>query len=467
MNTAIQYLVPIVRPEPYEYHDPSKWGTFSILREHNKLKAAQQLSYRLSELPSVIEECASSDFNYWISQASFTEFNRRKANLHSVGLAFVDLDYYTKPELEDLEPEAVLHDHVFPLLEKHKIPFPSLVVDSGCGIQIKWFTERLPARALPRWDRLQTELVKILEPLGGDKHAKDASRVLRLVGSINQKNKRPVRVIWTDTDKAALPIRYEFNTLCDAVLPFTQEQLEVKRTARQRYKAAKGTKFKAKQSSGADVIKMLKHPFARTKENLNWQRLHDLKKLIELRGSIADGMREPLAFYLCNFYALRYAQSGLSDMNIWHEFYQLCRQAAPHWEHSHARNKTSNVFQLMKRTAGGETQTWKGREVPLLYVPYNETIIDLFGITSEEQRHLTTIIDDTEKQRRDTERHRVKGNHATKADDNKRRSDSAEERMKQVLKLTSQGFKQEQIAEFMGTSVNAVKSLKRRAKATR
>lgn len=467
MTTALDIFqyVPHLRPEPEEYIDPSRWGHFSVLRKSKQGQRAEQRSYPLYKLHEVIAECADPKSDYWISQAVFSKHNRRKANLKSVGVSFVDLDYYKIGDLWQLDGEKVLFDYVFPELQRRKIPLPSLVMDSGCGLQLKWFTEALPAKALPRWDRLQTELCAALEHIGGDKHSKDASRVLRLQGTVNQKTGQPVRVLWSDVGKDCLPHRYTFDDLCNAVLPFTRERLAELRELREQ--RAQGTRFAAKQSGKADVLKMLASGRARTLENLNWHRLQDLKKLIELRGGdVGDGLREPLAFYMCNFYALRYAQSGLADMLVWHEFYQLCKLAAPHWGRAYATGKVSNVFGLMKKQAEGEMKEWQGREVPMLYVPRNQTMIDLFGITTDEQRELATIIDSREKQRRNTDQHteaRRKQGVQARSEYNQERQDIAAERMQRVLMLTSQGFKQGDIAQMMGITINAVKSLKKRA----
>ncbi|MFT5716319.1 MAG: hypothetical protein ACI9T7_000494 [Oleiphilaceae bacterium] len=467
----LQQYVPSVRPEPVEYLDPGmSWGSFSILKKSRKSNSTTQASYKLSELDEVIKSLNSAnyaEYDIWISQASFNRFNRRKANLHSIAVSFVDLDYYNVPHLANLDSEKVLLEHVFPLLLFKKIPLPSYVIDSGKGLQIKWITEQLPARALPRWDRLQTELCNVLKDLGADSNAKDASRVLRLQNTINQKTGNVVKVIWSDTDKNCLPVRFEFGMLCDRVLPYTQERLaELRKQAQDNKRLFKSVT----QSSSADIINMLRHPGAHTLENLNWNRLHDLKKLISLRSDdMGDGLREPTAFYLCNFYALRYAQSGLSDSLIWHEFYQLCKTAAPHWDNKKSQAKVSNVYDLMKKQAAGSMKIWNGKDVPMLYVPSNETMINMFSITDNEQGQLKTIIDRTEKQRRNTEyqsnkRHKSGTQERTEyANSVKSESDK---RMQEVITKTSQGFKQAEIAVQMGISLNAVKSLKKRAKSS-
>ena len=52
----------------------------------------------------------------------------------------------------------------------------------------------------------------------------------------------------------------------------------------------------------------------------------------------------------------------------------------------------------------GETVKWQGREVRKGYNYTNKTLIDILGITQEEQIHMKTIIGTTEKYRRKKEK---------------------------------------------------------------
>ncbi len=207
--------------ETGNYLDAQKWGWFTTLhRERGKSKAHQK-AYPLRDLPQVLTLVGQDrrDVDWWISQAVFTKPNRRKVNLAHVGVAFVDLDYYRFPGLACL-PESEILDRVGLHCEQTGIPLPSLIIDSGKGLQIKWFHEPLPRQALPRWDALQKGLVKSFEPLGADANARDISRVLRIVRTTNQKTGRQARVIWVNTDYDILdPKQYTFNGLVEQVLP--------------------------------------------------------------------------------------------------------------------------------------------------------------------------------------------------------------------------------------------------------
>lgn len=106
---------------------------------------------------------------------------RRVDLLSSLRACYIDLDGYT-----DL---GALLD-ALPALD---IPQPSLVVESGRGLHLYWPIEAVPATALPMWQALQDELVRKLANLGADPSARDCTRVLRIVGSVNGKNAAEVR----------------------------------------------------------------------------------------------------------------------------------------------------------------------------------------------------------------------------------------------------------------------------------
>ena len=454
-------LKPSREKKEYEHYlNDQRWGTFSTLKRYKNGSYAHQDSYRLNELPSVIDQLQELfDHDIWISQAAFTQFNRRKSNVASIGVCWVDLDYYRLPKWAAMSPLDFLYEVIFPFLRRHKIPFPSLVLDSGQGMYLKWLIENLPARALPRWDRLQTELCMLLAELGGDAHAKDASRVLRLENTFNQKTGNQVKVLWKNIDENLDVTCYSFNELCNAVLPFTQDELRKKREEYAN-RGLKGTKFAGKQATAREIVTLLSGR-NRSLGTLNWNRLKDLQLLIVLRGGdIGEGLREPLAMYLCNFYALKQVMSGIPEMDIWLEFMQLCKEAAPHWDHNKARAKTNNIFQLFKRARAGETVEFAGRQYPVLYTPKNQTLIDLFQITPEEEKQLTTIISENEYKRRDKvrdeARRRARGE-VTRFEYTEQRKAQSNVKAEQARVYASQGKTQKWIAQVLSINERTVR----------
>lgn len=101
-------------------------------------------------------------------------------------------------------------------LKYAQLPPPSAVVFSGRGLHLYWFIEPVPGKALPVWQRCQDALIAALLHLGADAAAKDCTRVLRLVGSVNSKTGTIVRGLVFN------PEPYGFRHLCDEILGYRQ-----------------------------------------------------------------------------------------------------------------------------------------------------------------------------------------------------------------------------------------------------
>ena len=109
-----------------------------------------------------------------------------------------------------------------------------------------------------------------------------------------------------------------------------------------------------------------------------------------------------------------------------------------------------------------------------MYTPRNQFLIDLFGITDTEQRHLKTIIGRQEKGRRETirkskpEYKEAERKREKKRSELKRRAagakpreeylQTADEKRKQAMKLSDQGKSQREIAVILGVSRGAVQN---------
>jgi len=149
----------------------------------------KQDSYRLSQMPVVLSMLDHSR-DTWLSQAEFIKPNRRVVNLARIGLLFADLDTYREPWAQGRSPEQLAAAVMFRCYDEG-VPPPSILVFSGRGVQAKWLLDgTLPRQALPRWNACQRYLIDRLAGLGADPAAKDASRVLRLVNTVEQQERR-------------------------------------------------------------------------------------------------------------------------------------------------------------------------------------------------------------------------------------------------------------------------------------
>jgi hypothetical protein len=380
--------------EAQRYHSTDRYGYFSIFYFTGKLNAAgyrnhRQESYLLRDMPAVLSSLSGTEDTY-LSQSEFKKPNRRTANFLRSGLSHVDLDYYNIQDVAFRSPEQIL-DRVFALLSAANVPLPNLALDSGRGLQLKWiYNSPIPDRALKRWQLVQEHLVKLLLPLGADMNAKDASRILRLAGTFNSKSRTMVRSIYESPDF------YAFDDLANAVLPFTRNELaDLKR---QRAEAKQ-----RKIELVADNPEIALTPSGLKKKglgSLNWQRFLDLRQLCEQREGIEEGQRMYMLMYQVNFLML----SGASNpQQIWNEIVAVSRTIDPSWAPDYS--DLSTVLEKAKAHFRGERVEFAGREWTPLYTPRNQTLIDLFGIESDEEQKLHTIISTGELKRRDRERH--------------------------------------------------------------
>lgn len=431
-KAATPYQVPLFSPadEAGFYHRPDSGGYFSLLTSLEGGRKVQH-SYPTLKMPVVLS-LIDANRDTWISQAEFWSSLRRVVNVKSIGLAFLDIDFYR----EDVEwgrgrtPERAAEDFVG-LCDDFGIPRPSLIIYSGRGLQVKWFfVTALPRMAMPRWNAVEKVLVEKFAFCGADPLARDSARVLRLVQTVNTKSKQVCRPIWVNTDENNQPVRYDFEYFAECVLPIPRS------VVRQHVEIARQT------------AKMPRSGVSRglTIETLNWNRVEDLRTIVRLRSGMPEGLRMQMLFYTLNFLALSHQ---VTPTTFYYEAAAIAREIDPTWTMRSAELKT--VYAKMKDYLAGKTVEFNGRTYPALYTPTNDTLINVFGITSEEQKELKTIIDDTEQYRRKVEGRRAEGM-MSRFD----YVDRAEQRSVQAMLLRGKGLSMRQIAKEMKVSVGSV-----------
>jgi ElaB/YqjD/DUF883 family membrane-anchored ribosome-binding protein len=370
------------------YHDTARQGFFSLLIATGENNDKKQDSYRLSLMPTVLSHLDHSR-DTWLSQAEFIKPNRRVVNLARIGLLFADLDTYREPWAAGRSPDE-LAAAVLYRCQEEGIPAPSLLVYSGRGLQAKWLLDgTLPRAALPRWNACQRHLIDRLAGLGADPAAKDASRVLRLVNTVNSKSGEVCRVVHVQHGADGEPLRYGFEYLAETLLPVARWDIEADRKARADRRQLKllpgGKTGNLRGFSG---------------RQLAWDRLEDLRRLAEIRGGVNDGQRMTHLFWRLNFLLL----SGATHSGqMYHEAAALARELDPAWSYRSAELMT--LYSKAKAHEAGEKIEFNGKQLSPLYTPKNDTLISLFGITDDEQRQLRTLVSQDVAKERDKERH--------------------------------------------------------------
>lgn len=434
--------------EASNYHAPHDLGQFSLLTRGSD-GSREQRSYPLWAFAPIVElVVADKSVDTFISQGEFWR-GRRVVNLRQISVVWVDVDTY-RAGLAHLSPEQQAA-HVLRYCHGEGIPEPSLIISSGRGLYVKWvLTKPIPRAALPRWNRVQAELVAALSPLGADPAAKDASRVLRLVDTTNSKADKPVRVLHAPSSNGKNLNTYGFDALAAAVLPVAREIIadRKKRSHRQLSLVPNAT----------EAPQQLVHRWS--DKQLNWDRLEDLRKLVALRGGrVPEGQRMQMIFLQMNYLAL---SKPTSDGQLWNEAQSLAAEIAPGF--GMRRSDLSTVLRKAKAHANGEKVEYGGKLRSPLYTHKNATLIDLLDVTDTEQRQLRTIISPElaleRRHTRDTKRKTAERRAAGALDRATYLQASTNELLRaRVSLLASQGLSQRKIAAEVGVSQQRVGKL--------
>jgi hypothetical protein len=351
---------------------------------------------------------------------------RRVAYLLSMGALYADLDYYRVPDLSTLDARRVL-DLALSALGAASMPDPTLAISSGRGLYLLWLHSAIPRAALPRWTACQHELYEVLRPLGADRAALDAARVLRVVGTRHGGTGTAVEAI---TPAGA---ETNFENLAGRILPVDRAELRDLRIQR----ALRAARSPSKRPQAP--------PAGFSQASLWEARLSDLQKLRELRwfGDPLPDFRDRWMF------VAGVAMSWLAIPSVLRrELFALAREVGG-WTEGRARSKLSAVMSRSHAAARGERVEWAGVRWDPRYRLKNQTIIELLEITAKEERELKTIISDEERRRRDRARknpNMSRQEYLTRA--TKRRA--------QACSMAAQGLRSGEIAARLGISKSSV-----------
>jgi hypothetical protein len=393
----------------------------------------------VDDLPDVLPAVAGES-NVYLSTQRFHGW-RRISKLASCGALAVDLDYYRMPELRGMEPERVLETAMI-ALEAARIPAPALAIASGRGLYLLWFHSPIPRQALTRWNACQRTLYEALKPLGADRAALDAARVLRLVGTRHAGTGAMVRALAGGAGGDAGEV-WDFDALAHEVLPVGRGELHDLRV----HRAARDARRPRERPRGT--------PEGYTAATLWEARLSDLQRLRELRwfdGEMTD-YRDRWLFIA------GVAMGWLAvPAVLQRELHALAREVGG-WTEGKTRSKMHAVFRTAHAASRGERVEWQGVQVDPRYRMKNATVLDWLEITPEEEREMTTLISDDERRRRWRER-REAGRRAAGAVKREKYLQTAAARREQVRTLRSEeGMTLRRIAEITGSSLSHVQRI--------
>ena len=164
-------------------HGNSKgWITRSWIDENGY----SQWHYKYLEL----KETDLTGENIYITLNTFYKPCRRLECIKELNFVYIDLDYY-KTKYTKEQVIMNLESNYFNKI----IPATNYIIDSGRGLALLWNINKVPSQALTLWKAIQEYLYHQLKEFGADRQALDATRILRVPGSINSKSKTVVSII--------------------------------------------------------------------------------------------------------------------------------------------------------------------------------------------------------------------------------------------------------------------------------
>ena len=333
----------------------------------------------------------------YISQNTFNNKSRRLIHLKELKALYIDIDCYKM----NLSKEAVKYFMENDLYGQ--IPVPNMLIDSGRGLYYIIFLENTMAEELPKWQLVEKYLYEKLKDLGADNKALDATRVLRVTGTVNSKNNSIVKVIDT----------YDYQYTLDEIIENYIPEIIEDRKEKQK---PKGVRKKGRKKKFVSLFTLYK---------LYYTRFKDIKKLVEIRNYEMTGYREVTLFLLRYF------------MNVYHGDDDLVMEEI--LEINNSFTEPLEKDEVFKATLSGATRATEN-----VYKYSNDKLIKLLDITPLEQKQMATIISKTEKYYRNNKNRR--NNRRNENGLTKRESDKLKNE-REILDLKRKKYTLKQISE--------------------
>ena len=366
-------------------HGNSKgWITRSCIDENGY----SQWHYKYLEL----KETDLTGENIYITLNTFYKPCRRLECIKELNALFIDLDYY-KTQFTKEQIIMNLEENYFNKI----IPATNYILDSGRGLALLWNINKVPSKALPLWKAIQEYLYKQLKEFGADRQALDATRILRVPGSINSKSKTVVSII-DEYDYI-----YDLREIQKEYLP----ELKPKEKKKGRPK---------------------KINYVYRERSLYYARIHDITKLCELREYDLRGHREIILFlyryYLCGF--TEDVQKALEDVLELNSMFRYPLK----------ENEVIRATMSAEKCYLDKNKEYKYK---------NDTLIELLEITEYEETYMSTIISKNEYKRRHREREKNRYLEKLKADGKIKEKDKLLQRRIKIKDLLAEGLEQKDI----------------------
>lgn len=360
------------------------------------------------------------------------KYGRKSENLLRFNMIAVDVDCYKVGLTKEKTIESIL-EHV----ERGNIPMPNVIAQSR-GIQLFWSIDGGVPPKMEWLTRFITEsYIDTLDKLGADGKAALTTQLMRIPGSINNKNNENVPVTSKVMDNYAYNI-YELRDCADKLgrLNYTP-----KKQSKQSIKLFKGK---------VDVSKVLT-----SLNRLNVLRLEDMEHLARTRGIEYYRTASHRNVFVYN-YAFQMSLIRSTIESVKRAVYSNISEVLSHLDNKEVDKTIKSAFDGAKKFQTKFSECGyriNSKDMAKVVKPkLTKTIIKDLEITSEEMNELKTLNNLTKKERDNKRYEPIKQANAMKKS----------ERDSKVIELRERGMKLKEIAESMGVSLSTVKNILRR-----
>lgn len=364
-----------------------------------------------------ISKTYSTTRDIYMSVQSFYKPNRSSANIRRINAICIDLDNHMDGD-SVTSPETLYTSLKNNLVDNDIIPCPSIAVHSGRGLHLYWLLDPLPIQGMLFWQAVSSAMAGSIGKWLKNNNSCyvvdagiscDASRVMRLPGTVNQKSKTMCKLLYLNKSNVyrldRLKKQYGYGVI------------------------EKKDKQYRKHKSTAGTVSVLLYNRIKDLETIQLLRYDDKK---------VDKCRRRMTF----LYRHMLLQLGYTS------------------DEAKYRTKTfNNNFKkplsdnkVLKSTKSAEKAYTEGT----IYKYKSSTLIELLQITKKEMKHLITLIDDITRYQRKKEKRRNRYRDEDGLTLKQRAMLIARE---EISDYKEKGYTLNHIAKITGYSVSKVKRL--------
>ena len=399
-----------------------------------------------------INRLKAREVDVYDSVNEFSTAKRSESTIKKLNYLYCDIDCHKGMFNEWLTLEVLRADYF-----GSKVPYPSIINNSGRGLHLFWTLENEGAESLAKWKVLQQVILNNLASISEETNCSvdfrciDPSRVLRTVDTFNTKSKTLCRLIEKTNLTYTLDDILEcfYDVKLDDLKPFNSNPNKDTGNDKKTLTGAKNAlnergewkDLKVKRTNG--IVSVF------NAYSLLTCRATDFRKLLELRGGDMEGMRDE--FLTMYAWTIISKKDDLEKLEReLHGINSLFKNPLKDKEVSYKAQYIFNKFnkEVIK---GADTSQFTEFD---RYWYRNTTIINRLDITMEEQRHMLTIISKEEKNERD--KARKKKNRRNENGLTSREQEKAD-RYNTIQELKRLGYTQKAVSETLNISLPTVK----------